>query len=62
MFGRSIIIGRFDSEIAAANAFNSYSLRYDRGELIKLINDVPYMTPEEVKSHMTKEKNLIELV
>lgn len=46
-------IGTFDDEIAAANAYNAYAeyfndeLGYDK----YMINDVPYMTPMEIKSH-----------
>lgn len=60
MNGNNIIIGVFNNEIAAANAYNAYSLKYDRGELVKLINDVPYMSYEEAMNYMvSSERKLI---
>ena len=45
--GNQINIGSYSNIIAAANAYNYYYLQYHTYEFIPLINDVPYMPPDE---------------
>lgn len=56
--GRRINIGTFNNEIAAANAFNYFQNYYHTFELIPLINDVPYMPPNEFIKYNLNIKNL----
>ena len=45
--GNRINLGTFSNEIAAANAYNYWSLYFHNYELVPLLNDVPYMPPDE---------------
>ena len=60
--GTSFKLGIFDNEIAAANAFNNAVLLYKNYELVPLLNDVPYMSPQEITSHNINLKIVCKLV
>ena len=51
-----IFLGIYDSEIAAANAYNSAVNHYHNYELIPLLNEVPIMSTEEIRSHRLDSK------
>ena len=55
-------IGTFDNPIAAANAYNYWMLKYHNYELVPLLNDVPYMGPEEFIKHHTAPKLMYKLI
>ena len=57
-----INIGTFNNIIAAANAYNYYVLKYHNYELVPLLNDVPYMGPEEFIKYNVSPKLLYELI
>ena len=52
---KHIHLGMFDDEIAAANVYNVYSNIYNKAELVKLQNDVPYMSPSEIMQHTSSK-------
>lgn len=60
--GKNISIGTFNSEIAAANAFNYWFETAHHYELIPLYNDVPYMSPTEFIKYNVAYKEIIRLV
>ena len=51
-----IFLGIYDSEIAAANAYNSAVNHYHNYELIPLLNEVPIMSTEEIRNHRLDSK------
>lgn len=53
---RKYYIGTFNSEVAAANAYNYFSNKYGKGELIKLHNECEYMSPAEFINYNTHTK------
>lgn len=57
--GYKINIGKFDNEIAAANAYNYY---ITNGSYINAPNIVEYMAPEEFVLHNLKMKNMVKIV
>ena len=52
----------FDDEIAAANAYNYWFEKWHLYDLVKLYNDVPYMSIEEWTLHITMERNMVKYV
>lgn len=60
--GKLICRATLDNEIAAANMYNTYAEKYDASELVPLRNDVPYMSPEEVMTHIKSDRDLIKNV
>lgn len=50
-----INLGSYDDEIAAANIYNCYAYEYNvRNNTNRyMINNVPYMTPNEIREHST---------
>jgi hypothetical protein len=56
--GIRINIGTFNNVIAAANAFNFMQLKYHDYELVPLLNDVPYMTPDEFIKYNVNPKEI----
>lgn len=60
--GKKYRIGTFTNEIAAANAYNYYFDKYVDYELVRIHNDVPYMSPEEYSQYFSKIVEPIKLV
>lgn len=59
------IIGYFTNEIAAANAYNYYYItkfKNDKYRDIFILNNVPYMSPMEFSSYITKGREIIRIV
>ena len=56
--GIRINIGTFNNIIAAANAFNFMQLKYHDYELVPLLNDVPYMAPDEFIKYNVNPKEI----
>lgn len=55
-------IGTFNNEIAAANAYNYWSMYYHNYELVPLYNDVPYMAPNEFIKYNVNPKELCGII
>lgn len=60
--GNRINIGTFNNQIAAANAFNYWQLYFHNFELIPLLNNVPYMPPNEFIKYNVHTKNICEII
>ena len=60
--GTSLWIGTFSNEIAAANAFNYWQLYFHDFDIIPLLNDVPYMSPNEFIKYNTNPKTMCFIV
>lgn len=60
--GKRMVIGTFDDATAAANAFNYWQLYFHNYELIPLLNNVPYMTPNEFIKHNVRTKEICKIV
>lgn len=56
--GNRMNIGTFSNEIAAANAYNFWHLYFHNFELVPLLNDVPYMSPQEFFKYNVNPKIL----
>lgn len=56
--GNRINIGTFNNIIAAANAYNYWQLYFHNFELVPLLNDVPYMPPEEFIKYNVNPKQM----
>ena len=55
-------IGTFNNIIAAANAHNYWELRIHNYELVPLLNNVPYMGPEEFIKYNVAVKQMYHLI
>lgn len=55
-------IGTFNNIIAAANAYNYWVLYFHNYELIPLLNDVPFMPPNEFIKYNVNTKQLYHLI
>ena len=55
-------IGTFSDIIAAANAYNYWSIKFHNFELVPLLNDVPYMPPDEFIKFNVNPKQLYSLI
>lgn len=60
--GIRIDIGTFNNKIAAANAYNYWQLYYHNYELIPLLNDVPYMPPNEFVKYNVNIKEMCTII
>lgn len=60
--GKFIYLGCFDDIIAAANMYNMAFLWYHQYELIPVLNDVPYMPPNEIFKHKINPKMMYHLI
>ena len=60
--GARINIGTFNNQIAAANAFNYWQLYFHNFELIPLLNNVPYMPPDEFIKYNVHTKDICKIV
>lgn len=56
--GSRINIGTFNNKIAAANAYNYWQLYFHNFELVPLINDVPFMPPNEFIKYNIRPKTM----
>lgn len=55
-------IGTFTDPIAAANAYNYFYNKYNSNTYVKLVNDVPYMSPLEFIKYNTNPKTMCTIV
>lgn len=60
--GHRINIGTFNNQIAAANAFNYWQLYFHNFELVPLLNNVPYMPPNEFIKYNVHTKDICKIV
>lgn len=60
--GTRLDIGTFTNHIAAANAFNYWQNYFHNFELVPLLNNVPYMHPNEFIKYNTRPKNICKIV
>ena len=60
--GYRMNIGTFSDPIAAANAYNFNQLRFGNYELVPLLNDIPYMSPNEYIKYNVNVKEVIHRV
>lgn len=54
----NLYLGSYNNEIAAANVFNYWQKYYHRYDIIPLLNDVKYMSPNEFIKYNTKPKEM----
>ena len=57
-----IDIGTFSNPIAAANAYNAFQLKFKNYELVPLLNNVPYMPPQEFVKYNMHVKEVVKVV
>lgn len=57
-----IYYGTFNNEIVAASVFNYWQERLHRYELVPLLNDVPYIPPNEFIKYNTNPKTMCSIV
>lgn len=60
--GKRHYIGCFSNPIAAANAYNYFYNKYRNNGIVNLVNDVPYMAPDEFFKYNTNPKQMIKIV
>lgn len=56
---KTMYLGAFTNEIAAANVANYWQYKFHTYELIPLINDVPYMSPQECMLYTKRLNKMI---
>lgn len=60
--GNTLWYGTFNNEIIAASVFNYHQERFHRYELVPLLNDVPYIPPNEFIKYNTNPKTMCTIV
>lgn len=60
--GTHIYYGTFNNEIVAASVFNYWQEYFHRYELVPLLNDVPYIPPNEFIKYNTNPKTMCNIV
>lgn len=60
--GNRINIGTFNNPIAAANAYNYWVLHFHDFELVPLLNNVPYMAPDEFIKYNINKKEMCKII
>ena len=59
---QNIYLGTFSNEIVAANVYNYWYKYYHQYELVPLINDVPYIPPDEFIKYNTRPKEMCTII